>query len=59
MRGLALILLGVGLEQLDHWVAVILHILGLLLIVGTPLLVLGTRWLLGLAAVLFVGRAHR
>ena len=27
----------------------------LLLIVGTPLLVLGTRWLLGLAAVLFVG----
>lgn len=54
VRGLALILLGVGLEQLDHWVAVILHILGLLLIVGTPLLVLGTRWLLGLAAVLFV-----
>ncbi len=54
VRGLALILLGVGLEQLDHWVAVILHILGLLLIVGTPLLVLGTRWLVALAAVLFV-----
>lgn len=54
VRGLALILLGVGLEQLDHWVAVILHILGLLVIVGTPLLVLGTRWLVGLAAVLFV-----
>lgn len=54
VRGLALILLGVGLEQLDHWVAVILHILGLLVIVGTPLLVLGTRWLLALAAALFV-----
>lgn len=54
VRGLALILLGVGLEQLDHWVAVILHILGVLVIVGTPLLVLGTRWLLALAAVLFV-----
>lgn len=54
VRGLALIVLGVGLEQLDHWVAVILHILGLLLIVGTPMLVLGTRWLLALAAALFV-----
>ncbi|KGN40049.1 hypothetical protein N801_16755 [Knoellia aerolata DSM 18566] len=53
VRGVALVLLGVGLERLDHWVAVILHLLGLLLIVGTPLLVLGTRWLLGLAAVLF------
>lgn len=54
VRGLALILLGIGLEQLNHWVAVILHILGLLLIVGTPLLVLGSRWLLALAAGLFV-----
>ncbi|KGN39611.1 acyltransferase family protein [Knoellia subterranea] len=54
VRGAALILLGVGLEQLDHWVAVILHILGLLVIVGTPLLVLESRWLLGIAAVLFV-----
>lgn len=53
-RGAALILLGVALEQLDHWVAVILHILGLLLIVGTPLLVLGTRWLLAIAAALFL-----
>ncbi|WP_148232343.1 acyltransferase family protein [Janibacter sp. HTCC2649] len=55
VRGLALIALGVGLEQLNHWVAVILHILGLLLIIGTPLLVLGTRWLVGISAVLFVG----
>lgn len=55
VKGVALILLGVGLEQLDHWVAVILHILGLLLIVGTPLLVLGSRWLIGIAALLFVG----
>jgi len=55
VKGALLILLGVGLEQLDHWVAVILHILGLLLIVGTPLLVLGSRWLLGIAAVLFAG----
>lgn len=54
VRGVALIALGVGLEQLDHWVAVILHILGLLLIVGTPLLLLGSRWLLALAAGLFV-----
>lgn len=52
VRGAALVLLGVGLEQLDHWVAVILHILGLLLIVGTPLLLLGSRWLLAIAAVL-------
>jgi uncharacterized protein len=55
VRGVALIALGVGLEQLNHWVAVILHILGLLLIVGTPLLVLGTRTLVAIAAVLFVG----
>ena len=54
VKGVALILLGTLLEQLDHWVAVILHILGLLLIVGTPLLRLASRWLLGLAAVLFV-----
>lgn len=54
VRGVALILLGVGLEQFHHWVAVILHILGLLLIVGTPLLVLGSRWLVGLALVLWV-----
>lgn len=54
VRGLALIVLGVGLEQLDHWVAVILHILGVLLVVGTPLLVLASRWLLTLAAALFV-----
>lgn len=53
VRGVALIALGVGLEQLSHWVAVILHILGVLLIVGTPLLALGTRWLLAIAAVLF------
>lgn len=52
VRGGALVALGVGLEQLDHWVAVILHILGLLLIVGTPLLLLGSRWLLAIAAVL-------
>lgn len=55
VRGVALILLGVGLEQLDHWVAVILHILGVLLIVGTPLLVLGSRWLLAIAAAFLVG----
>lgn len=55
VRGVALILLGLGLEQLDHWVAVILHILGLLLIIGTPLLVLGSRWLLAVAAALFAG----
>jgi peptidoglycan/LPS O-acetylase OafA/YrhL len=54
IKGLALILLGTVLEQLEHWVAVILHILGLLLIVGTPLLRLTSRWLLGLAAALFV-----
>jgi len=53
VRGVALIALGVGLEQLNHWVAVILHILGLLLIVGTPLLALGSRWLVGIAAALF------
>lgn len=52
VRGAALVALGVGLEQLDHWVAVILHILGLLVIVGTPLLLLGSRWLLAIAAVL-------
>lgn len=52
VRGLALVALGVGLEQFDHWAAVILHILGVLLIVGTPLLLLGTRWLLGVALAL-------
>lgn len=52
-KGLALIALGMALEQFDHWVAVILHILGLLLIVGTPLLALGSRWLLAIASALF------
>lgn len=42
-RGLVLIALGLGLEQLHTWVAIILHILGVLLIVGTPLAFLGPR----------------
>lgn len=47
VRGVLLVLLGVWLVTWGSWVAIVLQPLGLLLIVGTPLLLLGTR---GLAA---------
>ena len=48
-RGAVLILLGVWMSEWGSWVAVILSYLGLLLIVGVPLLLLSTRWVIGLA----------
>lgn len=50
LRGLVLVALGIGLEQLNTWVVIILHMLGILLIVGTPLAFLTTRVQCALAA---------
>ncbi|MFD1860977.1 DUF418 domain-containing protein [Aeromicrobium camelliae] len=54
LRGAVLIGLGIWLETWGSWVAIVLAILGCLLIVGTPLLLLGRRVVAVLAAVLFV-----
>lgn len=53
LRGLILIALGIIVSMWSTWVAVILSHLGILLIVGLPLLFLRTRWL----AVVTVGLA--
>lgn len=45
LRGLALILLGMWMATWGSWVAVVLAFLGVLLIVGMPLLKLPTVWL--------------
>lgn len=48
-RGLVLIALGVWMSSWGSWVAVVLSYLGLLLIVGAPILLLSTRWVIGIA----------
>lgn len=54
IRGVILIILGFWMTTWGSWVAVILAYLGLLLIVGAPLLLFRTRTVLVIAAVLFV-----
>ncbi|MDR6867258.1 putative membrane protein YeiB [Microbacterium resistens] len=49
LRGLVLIALGVWITMWGSWVAVVLAYLGLLLLVGAPLLRLGSRWVAGIA----------
>ncbi|MEU1971809.1 heparan-alpha-glucosaminide N-acetyltransferase domain-containing protein [Microbacterium sp. NPDC019599] len=50
IRGLILVGLGVWLSAWGSWIAIVLSFLGLVLIIGTPLLLLSTRWILVIAA---------
>ncbi|RLV56847.1 DUF418 domain-containing protein [Aeromicrobium phragmitis] len=54
LRGGVLIGLGVWLETWGSWVAIVLAILGCLLVVGTPVLLLGGRAVAAIAVVVFV-----
>lgn len=49
VRGGVLIVLGLWMGGWGSWVAIVLSYLGLLLIVGVPLLLLSTRWVAGIA----------
>jgi uncharacterized membrane protein YeiB len=49
VRGAVLIALGVWMANWGSWVAVVLGYLGLLLIVGAPILILSTRWVAAIA----------
>jgi uncharacterized protein len=53
-RGLILVALGLLLETWGSWIAIILSFLGIVLAIGTPLLLLGTRTLAAVLAVLFL-----
>lgn len=56
IRAIALIALGVWLSGWGSWVAIVLSQLGVLLLVGAPILFLSTRWVAGIAvAVALVG----
>lgn len=48
-RGLVLIALGVWMSGWGSWVAIVLSHLGVLLLVGAPILLLSTRWVIGIA----------
>ncbi|UPL11300.1 heparan-alpha-glucosaminide N-acetyltransferase domain-containing protein [Microbacterium sufflavum] len=54
IRGLFLIALGVWMASWGSWVAIVLGHLGVLLIVGAPLLLARTPWVIGVAAVVLV-----
>lgn len=54
IRGAVLLVLGVWLSSWGSWVAIVLSYLGLLLLIGAPLLLLSTRWLAIVAAFAFV-----
>lgn len=54
LRGGVLIGLGIWLETWGSWVAIVLAILGCLLIVGTPILLLGRRTVAAITVVTFV-----
>ncbi|MGW9268257.1 acyltransferase family protein [Microbacterium sp. NPDC055599] len=54
VRGLFLIALGVWMSTWGSWVAIILGHLGVLLIVGAPLLLARTPWLIAIAATLLL-----
>jgi uncharacterized protein len=53
-RGLLLIALGVWMDNWSSWVAIVLSYLGVLLLVGAPILLLSTRWVIGIAVVVAV-----
>ncbi len=54
VRGLLLVLLGLALQELGTFIAIVLQVLGLVLIVGTPIAMLGRVVSGVVAAVLFV-----
>lgn len=54
VRGLLLVALGMLLDAWGSWIAVILSLLGIVLVIGTPVLLLSTRTLLALLIVLVV-----
>lgn len=53
-RGLVLIALGLWMSDWGTWVAIVLSHLGLLLLVGAPILLLSTRWVIAVAVVVAV-----
>ena len=54
IRGVVLIALGLWLSTWGTWVAVVLSFLGVVLIVGVPLLLLSTRWVAVIAVAVAV-----
>ncbi|MBM9462910.1 DUF418 domain-containing protein [Aeromicrobium sp. YIM 150415] len=54
VRGVVLIALGIWLETWGSWVAIVLAMLGCLLIIGTPLVLLGRRSVAVIALAFFV-----
>lgn len=54
VRGLALIAIGLLIEDLPSNIAIVLQVLGVVLLVGSPLLLLGARVVLVLAVLVFV-----
>lgn len=54
VRGIALIAIGLLIEDLPSNIAIVLQVLGVVLVVGSPLLLLGERVILLLALVIFV-----
>ena len=54
IRGLILVGLGMWLSTWGSWIAIVLSFLGIVLMVGTPVLLLSTRWVLGIAAGLVI-----
>lgn len=57
LRGLILIALGVWMATWGTWVAIVLAHLGVLLLVGAPLLLLRTRWLIVIGAAVALASA--
>lgn len=54
IRGLILVLLGLLLSTWGSWIAVVLSFLGIVLAIGTPLVLLGSRALIAVLAVVLV-----
>jgi uncharacterized protein len=54
VRGAILVLLGLLLETWGSWIAIVLSFLGIVLAIGTPLVLLGTRALVAVLAVVLV-----
>lgn len=50
IRGALLVVLGLWLASWWTWIAIVLAPLGATLIIGTPIVLLSTRWVLGIAA---------
>lgn len=57
IRGVILVALGLLLETWGSWIAIVLSFLGIVLAVGTPLVLLGTRALVAVLAVVLVAAA--